>query len=54
MTVICRRHFWIAWICNTIRGSHGLYSFSIGIVISGADVLAHIRTALKNRCKYNQ
>ncbi|MDM6960532.1 hypothetical protein, partial [Klebsiella michiganensis] len=33
-------------IYNTISISHGCYSREIVIVISGAGVLAHIRTAL--------
>lgn len=53
MTVICREDFWIGGFCNRMRGSRGLYSFSIGIVISGAGVLAHARTAL-NTWIYHQ
>ncbi|KDX45950.1 hypothetical protein AC69_4732 [Escherichia coli 2-177-06_S4_C1] len=40
-------------MCNRMRVSHDYYSFEIGIVISGAGVLAHIRTAL-NIWTYHQ
>ncbi|EDS7798166.1 hypothetical protein GYL38_000532 [Salmonella enterica] len=53
MTVICRGDFRIGEFCNRTRGSHGLYSCLIGIVISGAGVLAHARTAL-NTWIYHQ
>ncbi|EBF4217589.1 hypothetical protein FH403_04750 [Salmonella enterica] len=53
MTVICRGDFWIGEFCNRKRGSHGLYSFSIGIVISEALVFQHGRLA-KNTCIYHQ
>ena len=54
LTLILRRHFWIKRIYNTISISHGCYSLEIVIVISGAGVRQHIRTALNNTCKPNQ
>ncbi|MDU4544025.1 MAG: hypothetical protein E6Y55_23570, partial [Klebsiella michiganensis] len=52
-TVIFRGDFWIGEFCNRMRGSHGLYSFSIGIMISEALVLQHGRLAL-NTWIYHQ
>ncbi|EHH8722578.1 hypothetical protein J3Z57_001712 [Escherichia coli] len=53
MTVICRRDFCFERLCNRIRVSHNCYSPIIVIVMSGAGVLAHIRTAL-NTWIYHQ
>ncbi|EMX23477.1 hypothetical protein EC2719100_0094 [Escherichia coli 2719100] len=40
-------------MCNRMRVSHDYYSREIGIVMSGAGVLPHIRTAL-NTWIYHQ
>ncbi|EMV50503.1 hypothetical protein EC2871950_5056 [Escherichia coli 2871950] len=40
-------------MCNRMRVSHNCYSPEIVIVMSGAGVLAHIRTAL-NTWTYHQ
>ncbi|PWC18965.1 hypothetical protein DDT56_03200 [Brenneria corticis] len=54
MTIRYRAGFFILTNCNTIHVSHNYYSPLIAIVISGAGVLLHIRTALNNTCKTSE